>query len=439
MSAPADKAEPDIAEIVALNPAGQGVAGQAGDNVVIHGALPGEKVSFRKFAGRRGKSRTQLVDVLRPSRHRVSPRCAHFGVCGGCKLQHLRHDEQLAFKQAQLLDHFRQVDGLEPAGLVEPLTGPLWQYRRKARLSVRWVEKKGRVLVGFRELNGRYVADVYECPILDDRIAKILPDLARMIAGLSIFKRIPQLEVACGDRLAALVFRILDPLTDEDEQKLRIFSRDSGIAVFVQAGGPATITALEPEQIQLDYCIPGHGLRLEFGPADFVQINAGLNQLMVDHVLEMLAVNSSDTVLDLYCGLGNFTLPLARNAEIVFGLEGDAGLVSLARHNARLNKLSNAYFEVADLAADNTVFPECNGGFSKILLDPPRSGAAAVLPAVAASGADRLVYVSCNPVTLAQDAGRLVRQHGFKLELAGIMDMFPHTSHIESCALFTRT
>jgi len=434
----AKQSEPELTQILKLNAAGQGVAEHAGTDVILDGALPGETVSFRRFGGRRGRRRTELVEVLKPSAVRVEPPCPHFGVCGACKLQHLEHREQLAFKQAQLLENLESLGGLEPVNVLEPLTGPLWHYRRKARLSVRWVEKKGRVLVGFREINGRYVADVDKCLILDERIASILPDLSELIGTLSSFKRIPQLEVACGDEQAALIFRILDPIDAEDEQKLRLFAQGSGIGVFVQPAGPASITALEPEHIQLDYNIPEHDVRLEFGPANFVQVNAGLNQLMVNRVLQLLDVSSSDTVLDLFCGLGNFTLPLARYSGHVFGVEGDADLVALAHHNAKLNNLDNVDFEMADLAADDVNLPEVTGGFSKILLDPPRSGAAAVLPAVAESAAERVVYVSCNPVTLAQDAGKLVQQHGFQLESAGIMDMFPHTAHIESCALFTR-
>ena len=432
------KADPSIADIIALNPAGQGVAQLQDRQVAVHGALPGEEISFRSYGGRRGNRRAELVEVLRASPHRIAPRCPHFGVCGGCKLQHLDHNGQLAFKQAQLMDMLLQAGGVAPAEILEPLVGPLWHYRRKARLSVRWVEKKGRVLVGFRELNGRYVADLDECHILDERIAGRLPELASLIAGLSIYNSIPQLEVACGDQLAALVFRVLTPPSEDDEKKLRAFAQASGIAVFLQPAGPDSISALAPNEVQLDYYIHEYGLRLEFGPANFIQVNAGLNQLMISRVLGLLAVSNGDTVLDLFCGLGNFTLPLARLAGTVYGVEGDAGLVSLARHNAGLNGLSNTHFEVADLAVEGVALPQSENGFNKILLDPPRSGAAAVLPAVAASDAEKLVYVSCNPATLALDAAQLVGQYGFRFESAGIMDMFPHTSHIETCATFTR-
>jgi 23S rRNA (uracil1939-C5)-methyltransferase len=314
----------------------------------------------------------------------------------------------------------------------------LWNYRRKARLSVRWVEKKGRVLVGFRELNGRYVADIDQCHILDERIAGCLPQLAELVAGLAIFDRIPQLEVACGDQLAALIFRVLEPVSDRDAESLRTFAQNSGIAIFLQPGGPATITPLEPARVQLEYQIPAHSVRFEFGPANFVQVNAGLNQLMVDQVIKMLEPTASDRVVDLFCGLGNFSLPLARYAGSFWGLEGDSDLVDLARHNAGLNSMTNVHFDVADLAAARLTLPPDFASATKVLLDPPRSGAAGVIPAIAAGDANRLVYVSCNPVTLAEDAGQLVNTYGYRLEAAGIMDMFPHTAHIESCALFTR-
>jgi 23S rRNA (uracil1939-C5)-methyltransferase len=438
MHIPADDTPPKVAKINTLNAAGQGVGDHSGGEVTLAGTLPGETVSFQTFGGRRGKSRSELVDVLEASSKRTSPKCPHFGICGACKLQHLLPEAQLEFKQAQLLENLRQLGGVDPAQILSPLVGPLWNYRRKARLSVRWVEKKGRVLVGFREQNGRYVADIDTCLILDKRIADILPDLALLIASLDIFKRIPQLEVACGDADAVLVFRVLDPPTTEDENKLRTFARTSAIAVFLQPGGPTTITALEPAHVQLDYAIPEHDVRLEFGPANFVQVNAGLNQLMVDRVIDMLALNHDDTVLDLFCGLGNFTLPIARSVDQVIGIEGDQDLVSLARHNAQLNNLNNVTFEMADLAEDNVKLPGAGNPNFKILLDPPRSGAGAILPSINATGVKRLVYVSCNPVTLAQDAAVLVNEFGFQLEAAGIMDMFPHTSHIETCALFVR-
>lgn len=368
----------------------------------------------------------------------VVPRCPHFGVCGGCSLQHLDPVEQVRAKQESLEQHFEQAGALAPRTWFAPLTGPAWHYRRKARLSVRYVFKKKRVLVGFRERGGRYVTDMSECHVLDARIADRLPELSQLIRSLESYRRIPQLEVACGDEVASLVFRHLDPLPADDVGKLRAFARQTGIAVFLQPGGPDSIKALEPREIELTYALPAHGLRFRFGPSDFIQVNGEMNRRMVDRALELLEPQGGDRILDLFCGLGNFTLPLAKSGAHTVGVEGAVPLVERARDNAGRNDVETAHFHCADLTLPPCDAPWLGQPYDKVLIDPPRSGAEAMLPHIAASGAGRVLYVSCDPASLARDAATLVRDHGFELLGAGVMDMFPHTRHVESMALFER-
>lgn len=328
--------------------------------------------------------------------------------------------------------------GVAPQQWFEPLTGPLWNYRRKARLSARYVFKKERLLLGFRERQGRYVADMSECHVLDERAASRLPELAVLIRSLESFKRIPQVEVACGDNLLALIFRHLDPLPEADVEALRVYARQSGVAIYLQPKGPATIHLLEPENAQLSYAIPEFDVDFHFQPADFIQVNAEINRKIVTRALELLQPGPDDRVLDLFCGIGNFTLPLARHAGEVVGVEGSADLVQRGQENAQRNGISNARFHCADLTLEPDQADWLANPYDMVLIDPPRSGALEMLPHIAASGAHRLVYVSCNPETLARDAGILVGEHGFKLCGAGVADMFPHTGHVESIALFER-
>ncbi len=328
--------------------------------------------------------------------------------------------------------------GVAPEQWFEPLTGPIWHYRRKARLSARYVFKKERLLLGFRERKGRYVADMTECHVLDERVASRLEELAALIHSLQSFKRIPQIEVACGDDSVALVFRHLDPLPEADIEALRNYARESGIAVYLQPKGPATIHLLEPEGAQLRYAIPAFDVDYHFEPADFIQVNAEMNQTIVSRALELLQPGPDDRVLDLFCGLGNFTLPLARHAGEVVGVEGSEDLVQRGQHNAARNGIENVRFHCADLTLEPDQADWLRDPYDKVLVDPPRSGALEMLPHIAASGAQRLVYVSCNPDTLARDAAVLTRDHGFALRGAGVADMFPHTGHVESIALFER-
>lgn len=431
-------AEPVEFEIHDLSHDGRGVSRSAEKIVFIHGALPGERVMAQLTGRRRSYDEAEVTEILKPSPDRVDPRCPHFGYCGGCSLQHLHPEQQILARQKVLEQNFARNGGLEPDKWFEPLTGPIWHYRRKARLSVRFVFKKEKVLVGFRERAGRYVAEMSECHVLQKDIADRLPDLAELIQSLETFRSIPQIEVSCGDNLSALVFRHLEPLPAKDEEKLCRFSRASGIAIFLQPAGLDSIHALEPKEIELSYSLSAHELELQFGPSDFIQVNGELNRLMVDRALELLEPGEDDRVLDLFCGLGNFTLPIARYAGEAIGIEGDAALVARARDNAKRNVISNALFFSADLTLDPGQAPWLRDPYDKVLIDPPRSGAEEMLPHIAASGASRLVYISCHPASLARDAGILVRDHGFELSGAGVMDMFPHTGHVESLALFER-
>jgi 23S rRNA (uracil1939-C5)-methyltransferase len=430
--------EPIELRVDDLSHDGRGVASHAEKKVFIRGALPGERVLARLTGSKRRYDEGETTEVLQASPDRVEPRCPHFGRCGGCSLQHLDPGRQIAAKQNTLAQNLARIGKVTPEQFWPPLTGASWAYRRKARLSVRYVAAKDRVLVGFRETYARFVADIQECHVLDPRIAAQLAALSGLIHSMRARESIPQIEVACGDEACALVFRHLEPLGDDDLQKLREFARASGIAVMLQPAGPTSIYALEPATVELSFRLPAFGLELAFGPSDFVQVNGDMNRRMIDRALQLLAPGAGDRVLDLFCGIGNFTLPIATRAAECVGVEGDEELVRKARANAARNDVKNARFHAADLAAETVgkSVPWLQGAYASALVDPPRSGAESALPLLAACGARRIVYISCHPASLARDAGLLVHRHGFRLTGAGVMDMFPHTGHVESIALF---
>jgi 23S rRNA (uracil1939-C5)-methyltransferase len=413
---------------------------EAGGKVVfVAGALPGERVRFRRRSFHKSHDEADLVEVLEASPSRVVPRCAHFGVCGGCALQHLDPAAQLAAKQKELGQNLARIGDLEPAQWLPPLLGPHWNYRRRARLSSRFVAKKDRSLVGFREKQGKYVADVQRCEVLAEPVGALVGTLADLLTGMERRTSIPQIEVALSDGERVLVFRVLDPLPEPDLEKLRAFEKAHGLRILLQPGGLDTIAPLTPGPVDLHYRLDDFDVRLDFGPSDFVQVNAAINQAMVARAIELLEIGPDDRVLDLYCGLGNFTLPMARRAARVVGVEGEAGLIARARANASLNGISNAEFVVADLSRPPDLdIPWMRGGFDKVLLDPPRVGAAEVLSAVAHLAPRRVVYISCHTGSLARDLGVLTHQLGFRLRAAGVLDMFPHTTHVESIAVLDR-
>ncbi len=426
------------AEIVDLAHDGRGIARAGGKAVFIEGALPGERVRFRVLKRRRQWDEAQLVEVLSASPDRVVPRCAHFGVCGGCSLQHLAPAAQLAAKERQLLDNLQRIGGVRPGRVFAPLRGPDWGYRRRARLGVKYVHKKGRVLAGFRERDKPYVADLRRCEILLERFASLPQDLAALVETLSLREKLPQVELAAGDEAAALVFRVMEAPSTDDALKLERFGARLGVRIYLQSGGLETIRPLAAAGPPLTYAVDGGRLTLEFGPADFIQINREVNIAMVASAIELLQPGPGDKVLDLFCGLGNFTLPLGRRCLGVVGVEGDAALVAKARANAARNGVTNA-----DFFADNLFEPPRFGGwaataYDRVLLDPPRAGAVAIMERMAHWRPRRVVYISCHPGSLARDAGILVQTQGFRLIGAGVMDMFPHTTHVESIAVFEK-
>ena len=353
-------------------------------------------------------------------------------------MQHLDPAAQIAAKQRALLESFERIGKVQPSTILPALTDSPWGYRRKARLSAKFVEKKGRMLVGFRETNGRYVADIERCEVLHPAVGERIAAITAMLESLEGKREIPQIEVAAGDDLIALVFRHLQPLSAADTQALIAFGHANDLAIFLQPGGIDSVAPLWPTNAQLKFELPAYDVALDFRPLDFIQVNGGMNRRMIDHALALLDPQPTDRVLDLFCGLGNFTLPLARRAAQVVGVEGEAGLVQRARENAARNGISNATFHSADLAADQRATAWAKANYDLLLLDPPRSGADAVLEYLPRKSARRIVYVSCHPASLARDAGILVDKHGFELKSAGVMDMFPHTAHVESIALFDR-
>ena len=417
---------------------GRGVGRIEGKAVFASGALPGERVRVRQTGRNRNFDEGETIEVLQASPDRITPRCAHFGVCAGCVLQHLGQAQQIVAKQRVLEENLARIGHVEPQRVLEPLVDQAWGYRRKGRFSVRYVEKKGRMLIGFRELNPRFVAELTECHTILPELGTRLPELVALLESLEGKRTIPQIEFIAGGGPVALVFRHLEPLSQGDLDLLTDFAKASGFAVFLQPGGVDTVRPLWPESVELSFAIPAFDLELAFRPLDFIQVNAGLNQKMIARAVELLDPQPQDRVLDLFCGLGNFTLPLGGRAGRVVGVEGDAGLVARARDNAARNGLDNVEFHAADLAKDLAREPWMAAGFDKLLLDPPRAGAAEVLAQLPLKGIRRIVFVSCHPGSLARDAGFLVRERGFRLVSAGAMDMFPQTAHVESIALFER-
>lgn len=421
-------------------PEGQGIASIAGKRVFIAGALRGETVSLRRLRARSNYDEAELVEVLAASRDRVVPRCSAFGRCGGCSLQHLSGAAQLALREQSLLQALRRIGGVVPARVLPAVSAGQFGYRRRARLAVRFVAGKGRVLVGFSERSSSRIAEMSRCETLHPRLAGLPGLLSELIGSLSLAQRIPQVEVAVADNGVALVFRVLAQPSAADLAALRAFRDRHDLRVLLQRGGAEDIAALDAgrDDAELWYELAEQGLRLAFGPTDFVQVNAAVNVRLIGLALDLLAPQPGMRVLDLYCGIGNFTLPLAQRAGHVLGVEGVAAMVERAAGNARRNGIANAAFRRADLGVPGALGAGAALRFDAVLLDPPRAGATAVLPALADTGPRRILYVSCHPGTLARDAGVLTRDLGFGLAAAGIVDMFPHTSHIESVALFER-
>ena len=440
-------------EVESLDLEGQGVAHRPDGKVVfIEGALPGERVQVSVSRRKNQWEQGALCALQRASSQRVTPLCPHFGLhaqaCGGCKMQHLQPAAQVAAKQRVLEDNLRHLAKVVPERVLRPLQGPAWGYRLRARLSVRFVGKKNTVLVGFHERKSRYVADMTQCPVLPAKVSALLPHLRELVGSMAARDRLPQIELAMGDEVCALVLRHLDPLDAPDRERLRRFAATHGVQWWLQAGGPDTAAPLDADGDALCYRLPEFALTVQFRPTDFTQVNLAINRVLVSHAVRHLDPAPDEQVIDWFCGLGNFTLALARRAASVLGIEGSDSLVQRARDNAIANGLAERtsfiarnLFELS--AADLVGLPRAR----RWLIDPPREGAFALAKAAAElaqsapsswQAPQRIVYVSCNPATLARDAGLLVHQAGYVCSAAGVVDMFPHTAHVESLAVFDR-
>ncbi len=441
------------ATIESLDQEGRGVAHVDGKTIFIDGALPNELVRYQSQQIKPSYEVAKAIEVLKQSNQRVTPKCPHFGICGGCKLQHMDANAQVAAKQRMLEADLWHIGKVKADNMLPPLYGPTWGYRHKARLSVKYVEKKQRVLVGFNEKATRYVADMNSCEVLVPAVSALIAPLQDLIVQLSIRDKLPQIELAVGEadskgereaidnkQVIVLIFRIMDVLTDNDEMLLKAFTDLHQIQVWTQTKGPDTIKPFWPlDGQQLQYSLPEFDLTYPFKPNEFTQVNPQINQVMIRRAMQLLSPKQGENIADFFCGIGNFTLPIARSGASVLGLEGLANLVDRANESAQLNNINNLKFGVADLFKMTPESLAELGIFDKWLIDPPRDGAFELVKSITENTApERIVYVSCNPATLARDAGVLVHEKGYRLSAAGVINMFPHTAHVESIALFEK-
>jgi 23S rRNA (uracil1939-C5)-methyltransferase len=427
--------------IESLDHEGRGIGRVDGKTIFVEGALPGETVLADSYRKKPSFEQAQATRILQPSPYRIAPQCRYFGYCGGCSHQHLDEAAQVAVKQRVLEDCFEHIGKLAPETMLPPIHGPTWGYRTRARLSVRHVAKKGGVLVGFHEKKSSYVADMQSCEVLPARISRLLPELRTLVGGLSIRERLPQIELAAGEDVDVLVLRIMEPLTRDDEARIRAFADQYAVQIWLQPKGPDTAYPFHPlDAPELCYRLPEFNLVMPFKPTEFTQVNHGINRMLIRRALRLLDPQPGERIADLFCGLGNFSLPIARRGAMVIGIEGSAGLVARAMDNAARNGLAErCEFRVADLFQITPEAYAALGHFDKLCIDPPRDGAIELVKSLPETGApSRIVYVSCNPATLARDAAVLVHQKGYRLVCAGVANMFPHTAHVESIALFER-
>lgn len=436
--------EPVHCNVESLSHDGRGIARQDGKILFVDGALPGEKVMAKVVSTRSKFDELRTLDVLEAAPDRQTPPCEFANLCGGCSLQHMSGDAQIQFKENTLREQLAHFGGIESEEWIAPMRPEnSLGYRRKARMGVRYVRARESVLVGFREKRNSFLTDIDRCVVLDPRIGERILPLRELLHSLNAYDRIPQVEVACGDDAAAMVFRNMDDLISSDRDKLIAFGQAQDLHIYLQPKGPDTVHRIWPESAgrddeRLSYRLDAFDLTMQFHPMDFTQVNADINKAMVNRAVEWLDAQPGERVLDLFCGLGNFTLPLARRGGQVVGVEGDDAMVTRGRENAELNGIKNVSFHGADLHGDFTGQSWAKEGFDKILIDPPRSGAEEICKYLTAFNAKRIVYVSCNPATLARDAGAMA-QNGYRLVRAGVIDMFPHTTHVESIALFERS
>ncbi len=424
--------------------------GTPGKVIFVEGALPGERVRFKSYRRKAKWEAADMTELLTESTLRTKPKCEYFGLCGGCAMQHLNAPAQVAIKQRVLEDNLHHIGRVHPENVMRPIQGPDWNYRYRARMSVRFVEKKGGVLIGFHEKKSSFIADMKSCQILPQKVSAMLVPMRALVASLSIRDRLPQVELAVGEhdggQVIVLVLRIMEPLSVDDELKLKAFADEWDIEWWLQTKGPDTAVSWYPQRRPLHYLLPEFGVTMPFKPTDFTQVNHQINRVLVSRALRLLKVQPEDRVADLFCGLGNFTLPLATQAKEVVGIEGSPALTERSLQNAALNGLDKkTTFYNRNLFEFTFEDLKALGRFDRMLIDPPREGAMDVCKAVAEAKEmdaslqpERIVYVSCNPATLARDAGVLVNVGGYRLSKAGVVNMFPHTAHVESIAVFER-
>ena len=438
MSAKNKRREPAEITIDSLSHDGRGVGRDSNGKVTfIDYALPGERVLYQPLRGKKGYGLGTTIKVLEAAKNRIEPKCKYFGTCGGCSLQHLGSKDQISAKQDQLISNLEKIGHVQAKTVLAPMQRDTWGYRRKARLGVRDVEKKGALLIGFREKNSSFVTDMNNCEVLHPDIAKHIPALTEALQKVSSRKRIPQVEVAQGDNGVIMIIRHLEPLSNTDLALLSHFAEVAGIALYLQPGNIDSVHPLYPtEGLELIYRHQGFNTEMTFKATDFIQVNGSINEALITQACSILDSQLGEAVLDLFCGLGNFTLPLARSGATVVGVEANADLINRAKLNAAKNQLNNVTFHLGDLFIENVQHVWTNRTYDKVLLDPPRSGAFEMCKRMNDFAPKRIVYISCNPATLARDADILVNTHGYKFKQTGVIDMFPHTAHVESIAVF---
>ncbi len=426
--------------IESLDHEGRGIARRDGKTIFIEGAVTGETVTASVYRKKPSYENANVQRILRESSQRVTPQCVNFGRCGGCSLQHINAPAQVAAKQRVLEDNLRHIGKVTAGQMLSPIHGPTWGYRRRARMTARYVVKKGGSLIGFHEKKSSFVADMTSCEVLPAHISKLLLPLRELVGALSIRERMPQIEVACGDAADVLVFRVLEPPTDADKALLQAFAESHSVHVYLQSKGPETAQPLWPQEpADLYYTLPEFNVKMPFFPTEFTQVNHEVNRVLVHRALMLLAPQAGERVADMFCGIGNFSLPIARSGAQVTGIEGSASLVKRAAENAAYNGLSESVaYRVMNLFEINADAFSALGAFDRMLIDPPRDGAAELVKSLVAAPPRRIVYVSCNPSTLARDAAVLVHEQGYTLSAAGVVNMFPHTAHVESIAVFDR-
>ncbi|WP_034619413.1 MULTISPECIES: 23S rRNA (uracil(1939)-C(5))-methyltransferase RlmD [Chitinibacter] len=429
------------AHIESLDHEGHGVARVDGKTIFIDGALPFETVTYSSYRKKPNFENAQAIAIHNDSFMRVKPKCPHFGVCGGCSMQHMEFGAQVAAKQRVLEDNLERIGSVHPQAMLPAIYGPAWGYRHRARLSARFVAKKGTVLVGFHEKRSSFIADMTECHILPPHVSAQLPALRELIKKLSIFDRMPQVELAVGAKITVLVFRNMEAINDDDLAHFKAYADQWQVQIWLQPKGPDTAYPLYPlDAPALTYLMPEFNIEMPFKPTEFTQVNHGINRVMVERALHLLDPQPGEKIADMFCGLGNFTLPIARRGAQVLGMEGSQQLVERALESAAHNGLAErTEFTVANLFEMTEEWLDQLGRFDKMLIDPPRDGAMELVKSISAEhGPKRIVYVSCNPATLARDANVLVNVKGYTLKSAGVINMFPHTAHVESIAWFEK-